>query len=88
MKYRPIPVEEVIAALPKKQQEAIAKRGAELVARVKRRMAKAKNLAENDASFRAKVQEALDDPRPDIPHDQVKAHFSKGRKAALLNEGR
>lgn len=38
MKYRPIPVEEVIAAMPKKRQEAIAKRGAELVAKVKRRM--------------------------------------------------
>jgi len=36
--YRPIPLEEVIAAMPKKQQEAIAKRGAELVAKVRRRM--------------------------------------------------
>jgi DNA-binding XRE family transcriptional regulator len=36
--YRPIPVEEVIAAMPKKRQEAIAKRGAELVAKVRRRM--------------------------------------------------
>lgn len=36
--YRPIPVEEVIAAMPKKRPEAIAKRGAELVAKVKRRM--------------------------------------------------
>lgn len=26
-----------------------------------------------DAWFRAKVQEALDDPRPPIPHDQVMA---------------
>jgi len=40
--YRPIPVEEVIAALPKSQQEAIARRGAELVARVKRRMLRGK----------------------------------------------
>jgi hypothetical protein len=36
--YRPIPVEEVIAAMPKKRQEAIAKRGAQLVAKVRRRM--------------------------------------------------
>jgi len=36
--YRPIPVEEVIAAMPKERQEAIAKRGAELVAKVRRRM--------------------------------------------------
>jgi DNA-damage-inducible protein J len=86
MMYRPIPVEEVIAALPKKEQEAIAKRGAELVARVERRMAKAQNAAEHDANFRAKVQEALDDPRPDIPHERVKAHFAKRRAAALSKE--
>lgn len=28
-----------------------------------------------DAWFRAKVQEALDDPRPPIPHDQVMAEM-------------
>ena len=28
-----------------------------------------------DAWFRAKVQEALDDPRPDIPHEQVMAEM-------------
>ena len=43
----------------------------------------AKNAAEHDAWFRAKVQEALDDPRPDIPHEQVEAHFAKRRAAAL-----
>ncbi|RJG03583.1 type II toxin-antitoxin system RelB/DinJ family antitoxin [Noviherbaspirillum sedimenti] len=36
-----------------------------------------------DTWFRAKVQEALDDPRPAIPHDQVEAHFAKRRAAAL-----
>jgi DNA-binding XRE family transcriptional regulator len=36
--YRPVPLEEIIAAMPAKRQEAIAKRGAELLARVKRRM--------------------------------------------------
>lgn len=35
-----------------------------------------------DAWFREKVQEALDDPRPAIPHDQVEAHFAKRRAAA------
>lgn len=35
-----------------------------------------------DAWFRAKVQEALDDPRPDTPHEEVEAHFAK-RRAAL-----
>jgi DNA-damage-inducible protein J len=39
--------------------------------------------ATHDAWFRAKVQEALDDPRPAIPHDQVEAHFAKRRAAAL-----
>jgi DNA-damage-inducible protein J len=43
----------------------------------------AKNAAEHDAWFRAKVQEALDDPRPDIPSRQVEAHFAKRRAAAL-----
>ena len=68
--YRPIPVEKVIAAMPKKRQEAVAKREAELV-------------AEHDAWFRAKVQEALDDPRPAIPDDEVSAYFAKRRAAAL-----
>jgi DNA-damage-inducible protein J len=44
--------------------------------------------AEHDAWFRAKVQEALDDPRPAIPHEEVEAHFAKRRAAALRNEPR
>jgi hypothetical protein len=63
--FRPIPLEEVIAGLPEDEQEAIAKRGAELV-------------AEHDAWFRAKVQEALNDPRPAIPHEQVEADLAGG----------
>lgn len=43
---------------------------------------------EYDAWFRAKVQEALDDPRPAIPHDQVEAHFAKRRAATLLRAGK
>jgi len=35
-----------------------------------------------DAWFRAKVQEALDDPRPAIPGDEVEAHFAARRAAA------
>ncbi|MGD0788317.1 MAG: helix-turn-helix transcriptional regulator [Terracidiphilus sp.] len=150
--YRPIPVEEVIAAMPKKRQEAIAKRGAELVAKVERRMTLAalrkerkisqatvaealgigqmqisrlekrkdprlstmartvaamgghltmiatfpdqepvvlipsqlaEDAREHDGWFRAKVQEALDNPRPGIPREQVEAHFAKRRVAAL-----
>jgi DNA-damage-inducible protein J len=37
----------------------------------------------HDAWFRAKVQEALDDTRPAISHDEVEAHFAKRRAAAL-----
>ena len=48
----------------------------------------AQNAAEHDAWFRAKVREALDDPRPGIPHKQVEAHFAKRRAAALLKEQR
>jgi DNA-damage-inducible protein J len=32
-----------------------------------------------DAWFRAKVQEALDDPRPLISHDDVDRHFAEKR---------
>ncbi|TPN79598.1 type II toxin-antitoxin system RelB/DinJ family antitoxin [Mesorhizobium sp. CU2] len=35
-----------------------------------------------DVWFRAKVREALDDTRPDIPDDQVEAHFAEKRAAA------
>jgi DNA-damage-inducible protein J len=36
-----------------------------------------------DAWFRAKVQEALDDPRPPIPHEDVEAHFVQKRRKLL-----
>jgi DNA-damage-inducible protein J len=39
--------------------------------------------AEYDAWFRAKVQEALNDPRPAIPNNQVSRHFARKRSAAL-----
>jgi DNA-damage-inducible protein J len=45
------------------------------------------DAAAHDAWFRAKVQEALDDPRPAIPHEKVEAHFAKRRAAALLKAG-
>ncbi|RWL41664.1 MAG: hypothetical protein EOR60_28925 [Mesorhizobium sp.] len=35
-----------------------------------------------DVWFRAKVQQALDDSRRDIPDDQAKAHFAERRQAA------
>lgn len=39
--------------------------------------------ATHDAWFRSKVQEALDDSRPAIPHDQVESRFAKRRTEAL-----
>ncbi len=43
----------------------------------------AKNAAEHDAWFRAKVQEALDDTRPAVSHKKVKTQFAKRRAEAL-----
>lgn len=42
------------------------------------------NAAAYDDWFRKKVREALDDPRPAIPHDEVEARFAARRAAALL----
>ena len=39
---------------------------------------------EYDAWFRAQVQEALDDPHPGIPSEEVEAHFASRRAASLL----
>ncbi len=36
-----------------------------------------------DAWFRAKVREALEDPRPDISSEEVEAEFAARRAAAL-----
>jgi DNA-damage-inducible protein J len=41
------------------------------------------DAAAHDAWFRAKVQAALDDPRPAIPSEEVETHFAKRRSAAL-----
>lgn len=41
---------------------------------------------DRDAWFRAKVLEALADPRPATPHDEVKAHFARRRAAVLAGE--
>jgi len=42
--------------------------------------------SEHDAWFRAKVRQALEDPRPAVPHEKVEAHFAKRRSAALRKE--
>ena len=41
------------------------------------------NAAAHDAWFRAKVQEAIDDRRPDIAHEDVEASFSARRAGSL-----
>lgn len=43
--------------------------------------------ATHDAWFRARVREALDDPRPAIPHEDVEAHFAERRAKALRRAG-
>lgn len=40
------------------------------------------NSEVHDAWFRAKVLEALEDSRPDIPDDEVEVHFAERRAAA------
>ncbi|WP_114432654.1 type II toxin-antitoxin system RelB/DinJ family antitoxin [Phyllobacterium bourgognense] len=41
------------------------------------------NSSDYDAWFRAKVQQALDDTRPDIDDADAEAHFANRRSAAL-----
>lgn len=41
------------------------------------------DLQAHDAWFRAKVREALDDMRPDVPHEAVEAEFAARRTASL-----
>ena len=40
------------------------------------------NSASYDRWFRSKVQEAIEDPRPPVPHAEVEAYFGKRRTAA------
>ena len=39
-----------------------------------------------DAWFRAKVQEALEDPRPPVSNEEVKAMFAAKREALLTTK--
>lgn len=45
------------------------------------------NSEAHDAWFRAKIQEALDDTRPDVPEEQVEAHFAARRAVARRRAG-
>lgn len=40
-----------------------------------------------DVWFRAKVREALEDERPDVPHEDVEAEFAARRAATLHKAG-
>ena len=51
------------------------------------RMKRAHEAAAYDQWFRAQVQEAIDDPRPSIPHEQVMAEFAERRTALLKRAG-
>jgi DNA-damage-inducible protein J len=50
----------------------------------KLKMEKKPNPKAYDAWFCAETQEALDDPRPAIPHEKVEAYFAKRRAASLF----
>lgn len=39
--------------------------------------------AEHDAWFRSRVQEALNNRKPAVPHNEVEEHFARRRTAAL-----
>ena len=51
------------------------------------RMKRAHKAAAYDQWFRAQVQEAIDDPSPSIPHEQVSAAFVERRTALLKQVG-
>ena len=46
------------------------------------------DAAAHDAWFRTRVQEAIDDSRPLIPNEEVKARFTRRRSAALQAESK
>jgi hypothetical protein len=63
-------------------------RDASLAARIRKQLqATGSSIVEgttaHDAWFRARVREALSDPRPAIPRKKVEAHFTKRRATAL-----
>lgn len=45
------------------------------------------NSEAHDAWFRAKVLEALEDTRPDVPDEEAEAHFATRRAAARARTG-
>ncbi|NDP59541.1 MAG: hypothetical protein GZ090_09310 [Oxalobacteraceae bacterium] len=47
------------------------------------RMRAAHEAAAYDKWLKAEIQEAIEDPRPSIPHEEVKRHFAARRNALL-----
>jgi hypothetical protein len=84
-------VEEVLLRLLDTQEEQdrwLLENREEVNAKIRRGIAqldRGEGIA--DDQFRTKVQEALSDPRPAIPHKEVEEHFAerKRRAAALRN---
>jgi hypothetical protein len=72
----------VDTAMARRMVEASAIRGASIIGQPGERMRRAHEAAAYDTWFRQQVQEAIDDPRPSIPHDEVMAEFAE-RRAAL-----
>jgi hypothetical protein len=58
----------------------LSERGRSKAVSAGERMKQAHEAAAYDKWFRAKVQEALDDPRPSIPHAEVMAQFEQHRQ--------
>jgi DNA-damage-inducible protein J len=46
------------------------------------------NAAARDAWFRSKVQEVIDDKRPDIAHEDVEARFTARHEGSLRTSGK
>jgi hypothetical protein len=79
-------VEEVLPRLldtQEKQDRWLLENRDETNAKIRRGMAQLdRGEGIPDDRFRAKVQEALDDPRPAIPHKKVEEHFAERKRRA------
>jgi hypothetical protein len=70
------------------EADALHQPGSQLVREFMREFVRSQREArEHDAWFRAEVQKALDDPRPAIPHEEVRRRFARRRAAAIRKAG-
>jgi hypothetical protein len=71
-----------------KEAQAIDQPASQLIREFMRGFVRSQREArEHDAWFRAEVQKALDDPRPAIPHEEVRRRFARRRAAAMRKAG-